>query len=90
VSRGAIDEIEALETALRKLESVSERQCQVVECRFFAGLGIEVTAQALGASTCAIARVDRRYSNISADAVPLPPPASNTRPSPSAIASAPR
>jgi RNA polymerase sigma factor (TIGR02999 family) len=44
---GTVDLI-ALDQALECLESLSPRQCQVVEMRFFAGLSIEETAQSLG------------------------------------------
>ena len=37
----------ALDEVLTRLESLSERQARVVECRFFAGMNIEETAEAL-------------------------------------------
>jgi RNA polymerase sigma factor (TIGR02999 family) len=46
----------ALDTALRKLEQVNERQSRIVECRFFGGLTIEETATALGISTASVSR----------------------------------
>jgi RNA polymerase sigma factor (TIGR02999 family) len=52
----ALDEILALEAALKKLEQLSERQAQVVECLFFAGLGVEETAEALGISPATVKR----------------------------------
>lgn len=45
-----------LEQALLELESVSPRQAEVVECRFFAGLSVEDTAAALGVSTPTVKR----------------------------------
>ncbi|MDH4046002.1 MAG: ECF-type sigma factor, partial [Gemmatimonadota bacterium] len=39
-----------LDEALTRLEALNERQCRVVECRTFAGLSVEETAQALGVS----------------------------------------
>lgn len=38
----------ALDEALDKLSALNERLTQVVECRFFAGLSVEETAEALG------------------------------------------
>jgi RNA polymerase sigma factor (TIGR02999 family) len=35
----------ALDRAMRRLESLDARQCQIVELRFFGGLSIEETAQ---------------------------------------------
>ena len=51
-----IDELLSLEAALKKLESLSERQARVVECLFFAGLGIEETAEAVGVSPATVKR----------------------------------
>ena len=41
----------ALEEALTELRERSERQCRVVELRFFGGLSVEETARVLGLST---------------------------------------
>lgn len=49
-------ELIALDDALAKLEALSERQARVVECRFFAGMGVEETAEALGISTATVKR----------------------------------
>jgi RNA polymerase sigma factor (TIGR02999 family) len=46
----------ALEDALQRLEDLAPRQAAVVECRFFAGLTIPETAQALGVSTATVNR----------------------------------
>jgi RNA polymerase sigma factor (TIGR02999 family) len=46
----------ALDDALERLEKHDSRQCQVVECRFFAGLDIEETAVALGISPTTVKR----------------------------------
>jgi RNA polymerase sigma factor (TIGR02999 family) len=46
----------ALDDALGTLMSVDERQARVVECRFFAGLSEEETAQALGTSLRSVQR----------------------------------
>ncbi|HEX2168395.1 MAG TPA: ECF-type sigma factor [Longimicrobiales bacterium] len=45
-----------LESALVELESISPRQTEVIECRFFAGLSVEETAAALGISTPTVKR----------------------------------
>jgi RNA polymerase sigma factor (TIGR02999 family) len=50
------EEILALDEALCLLARVDERAYRVVECRFFAGLTEEETAQALGFTTRTIAR----------------------------------
>lgn len=44
------DEVVALDEALDRLAARSDRQARVVECRYFAGLSIEETAEALGIS----------------------------------------
>lgn len=49
-------EVLALHDALQRLERMSERQCRVVECRFFAGLPIPETAAALGVSPATVKR----------------------------------
>jgi RNA polymerase sigma factor (TIGR02999 family) len=46
----------ALDEALDALFSFDERQCRVVELRFFAGLNIPETADALGVSTPTVER----------------------------------
>jgi RNA polymerase sigma factor (TIGR02999 family) len=43
-------ELVALDDALEKLARLDERQSQIVEMRFFAGLSIEEAAEALGIS----------------------------------------
>jgi RNA polymerase sigma factor (TIGR02999 family) len=45
-----------LERALVELESLSRRQAEVVECRFYVGLSVEETAAALGVSTPTVKR----------------------------------
>lgn len=45
-----------LDEALRKLESVSERQARIVECRFFAAMTVQDTAAALSLSTATVKR----------------------------------
>ncbi len=46
----------ALHDALTRLESLDARQARVVECRFFAGLNVEETAEALGVSPASVKR----------------------------------
>ncbi|MEZ4415338.1 MAG: sigma-70 family RNA polymerase sigma factor [Gemmatimonadota bacterium] len=59
VSVAVSDEVEdvlALDEALSRLGEVSERQCRVVECRFFGGMSMEETAEALGISPATVKR----------------------------------
>lgn len=51
-----LDDLLALDEALRRLEAANERRCRVVECRFFAGLTIEETAEGLGVSPGTVKR----------------------------------
>lgn len=51
-----IEELLALDEALSHLERLSPRQARVVECRFFAGLGVEETAEALAISPATVKR----------------------------------
>jgi RNA polymerase sigma factor (TIGR02999 family) len=46
----------ALEESLRRLEAEDERACRVVHLRYFAGLGIEETAELMGLSTATVSR----------------------------------
>jgi RNA polymerase sigma factor (TIGR02999 family) len=46
----------ALDTALKRLEEIAERRARVVECRFFGGMGVEETAEALGISPRTVKR----------------------------------
>lgn len=45
-----------LDEALRRLEAVQPRKARVVECRFFAGLSIDETAEVLGVARATAAR----------------------------------
>jgi RNA polymerase sigma factor (TIGR02999 family) len=49
-------ELVALDGALQALSRANERQGQVVECRFFGGLGVDETAEALGVSRATVSR----------------------------------
>jgi RNA polymerase sigma factor (TIGR02999 family) len=51
-----LDTLIALDDALARLEALDSRQAQIVECRFFAGLTIEETADALGVSSSTVSR----------------------------------
>jgi RNA polymerase sigma factor (TIGR02999 family) len=42
------DQILALDEALTRLEALNERQCRIVELRYFAGLSVKETAEVLG------------------------------------------
>ena len=46
----------ALDDALTELAALDERQCRLVELRFFGGLTIEETAQALEISSATVKR----------------------------------
>src|SRR5689334_9649362 len=54
VSRG--DELLALDEALERLAGVNERYGRVVECRFYGGLSVEETAEALGIAPATVKR----------------------------------
>ncbi|MBX2820486.1 MAG: sigma-70 family RNA polymerase sigma factor [Rhodothermaceae bacterium] len=56
VENGAAEELISLHEALQKLEKLKPRMAQVVECRFFGGLTVEQTAEALGISTPTVKR----------------------------------
>lgn len=51
-----MEDLLALNQALSRLEEVDERLVRVVECRYFAGLTIEETAQALDISDATVSR----------------------------------
>ncbi len=51
-----VEEILAVDEALRRLSALSPRQTQVVEMRYFAGLTVEETAEALGLPTITVKR----------------------------------
>jgi len=50
------EDLLALDQALTRLEEISPRQARVVECRFFAGMNIDETAEALGISNATVRR----------------------------------
>jgi len=49
-------DIEALDEALQRLARVDPQQCRIVELRFFGGLSIEETGEALGISPATVKR----------------------------------
>lgn len=51
-----IELLAALDAALKTLERVNPRQSRIVECRFFGGMTIDETAEALGISTATVSR----------------------------------
>jgi RNA polymerase sigma factor (TIGR02999 family) len=46
----------ALDEALEALSAIDARQCRIVELRFFAGLNIDETAEAVGMSPATVER----------------------------------
>ncbi|HEX6051286.1 MAG TPA: sigma-70 family RNA polymerase sigma factor [Gemmatimonadaceae bacterium] len=50
------DDVLALCEALERLEKLEPRQARVVECRFFGGLNLDETAEALGISAATVSR----------------------------------
>lgn len=56
ISEEGAEDLLALNEALERLKEIDPRQSRVVECRFFAGLGIHETAEALGVSHATIER----------------------------------
>jgi len=49
-------ELVALDEALERLARLDERQARVVECRFFAGMSVEETAEALDVAPATVKR----------------------------------
>jgi len=56
VSQDRAAELIALDEALTSLAAFDERKCQVVEMRFFAGMSVEETAEALNVSAITVKR----------------------------------
>jgi RNA polymerase sigma factor (TIGR02999 family) len=50
------DDLIALDEALARLATFSERQARVIECRFFGGMDVDQTADALGISPATVKR----------------------------------
>jgi RNA polymerase sigma factor (TIGR02999 family) len=51
-----VDQLIAINVQLQRLEALNPRLARVVECRFFSGMSIEETAQALGSSPATVKR----------------------------------
>ena len=49
-------DVVALDDALKELATFDERKCRVIELRFFGGLSLEETAEALGISVATVGR----------------------------------
>ena len=49
-SASVLDEVIAIDAALDRLAAIDERLVRIVDCRYFAGLTIEETAEAIGVS----------------------------------------
>lgn len=52
----SLEDLIALGEALSRLERLDARQARVVECRFFGGLSLDETAEALGISPATVSR----------------------------------
>jgi RNA polymerase sigma factor (TIGR02999 family) len=50
------DDLLALDEALERLTAMNERHGRIVECRFYGGMSVEETAEALGVSPATIKR----------------------------------
>ncbi len=53
---GQADKFIAIEKALQKLAEINPRQVQIIECKFFAGMSNQETADALGTSVSTVKR----------------------------------
>jgi RNA polymerase sigma factor (sigma-70 family) len=53
---GRAAELLDLDQALQRLAALDERQARVVECRFFGGMSVDETAEALGLSPATVKR----------------------------------
>lgn len=78
-----LEDLIAVSEALTRLERLDARQAQVVECRFFGGLTLDETAEALNTSVATVSR-DWTFARawlhheLSAPAPPLDSPSSTT------------
>jgi RNA polymerase sigma-70 factor (ECF subfamily) len=50
------EDLLALDEALERLNAMNERHARIVECRFYGGMSVEETAEALGVSPATIKR----------------------------------
>jgi len=53
---GDLEEVVALDEALRRLEDIDPRQCRIVELRYFGGLTEEETSEVMGISLRTVKR----------------------------------
>src|SRR3546814_8030671 len=56
VAGAGAEALVALDDALRRLEEHDARQSRIVECRFFGGMSIQETGEALGISAATVKR----------------------------------
>ena len=56
LSEAGSEALLALDDSLRRLEQQDRRQSRIVECRFFGGMSIDETAEALGISPATVSR----------------------------------
>jgi RNA polymerase sigma factor (TIGR02999 family) len=56
IDRGKMEEYITIDASLRKLAEIDARQAEIVELRFFGGLSVEETAQALAISEKTVKR----------------------------------
>jgi len=56
IAEARADEIVALDEALERLQRISERQARIVECRFYGGMSVEETGEALDISPATVKR----------------------------------
>jgi RNA polymerase sigma-70 factor, ECF subfamily len=56
IDRGKMEEYLTIDASLRKLAEIDARQAEIVELRFFGGLSVEETAQALAISEKTVKR----------------------------------
>jgi RNA polymerase sigma factor (TIGR02999 family) len=56
IAQERADELVELEDALVRLQAINERQARIVECRFYGGMSVEETADALDVSPATVKR----------------------------------
>jgi RNA polymerase sigma factor (TIGR02999 family) len=56
IAHDRADELVELEEALERLQRINGRQAKVVECRFYGGMSVEETADALNVSPATVKR----------------------------------
>jgi RNA polymerase sigma factor (TIGR02999 family) len=56
IAEARADELVALDEALVRLQHISDRQARIVECRFYGGMSVEETADALDISPATVKR----------------------------------